>query len=856
MSLTDHNWFSNIRRPSRYIGNEINCRRKNPADIEVSIVLAFPDVYEVGMSHQGMKILYHLLNIHEWLSAERVFSPWVDLERQLRSRVMPLASLESGKPLKDFDIIGFSLQHELSYTNVLNILDLSGIPLLAKERDDSHPLIIAGGPACFNPEPVAEIFDCIVIGDGEELAVEICRTVREAKKGGINKIELLKQLAKKSGIYIPGFFKIHYKHEGTIELIEPLLNDYTKIKKAIVPDINAYPFPVDQVVPFTQLVHDRLAIEIARGCTRGCRFCQAGMIYRPVRERSPDSIMENINKSLISTGFEEVSLLSLSTGDYSCIAPLLIRLMDRYSSEKIAVSLPSLRVDTMDPSWLEQIKRVRKTGFTMAPEVGSDEFRNRINKSLTNEDIMNTSYMVYNAGWNLIKLYFMIGLPGEKENDLHDIIRLAKDVSCLAGKRSKKVKLNASISSFVPKSHTPFMWEPQIELEESRRRIDLIRHKLRNNRSIKVKWNQSELSWLEGIFSRGDRRLARALADAWRNGARFDSWSDQLRIDIWKKAFQNTGIEPDFYLHRSRSMDEILPWEHIESGVAKRYFKAELENALKGKITPDCRLKCHECGVCDHKFIDPLIFNEWAGSSKETAKHLEKAISPGTGRYLVTYSKTGALKYLSHLELARSLMRAFKRAGLNIAFSKGFHPMPKISFVSALPVGTESMQENLLIDINEINCCQISRKEINKQLPDGLRVISVEKLPENVRKISQKESHYHISLNKEELDPRLIEKFLRSPVYYIEKTGENRSKKIDARHLVTAITVKPPRSLILKLRHDKGPELKPVEIMKAVLELDDSDLDGIKIVKTRQIISMHAVGQSPEEYHGLIDSKK
>jgi len=416
------------------MGNEINAVIKDHATIDVSIVLAFPDLYEVGMSHQGLKILYHILNSHEWLAAERIFSPWTDMENVLKQRHLPLTTLESDLPLTDFDIVGFSLQHELCFTNVLTMLDLADIPFLSAERDRSFPLIIAGGPACFNPEPVAAVFDAIVIGDGEEATLEICRTLREAKHNNTGREETLNELAKVRGIYIPSLFDVHYGSEGIVSHIEPLRPDYKTIEKAVISDIDQYPFPTDQVVPFTQLIHDRLAVEISRGCTRGCRFCQAGMIYRPVRERNPDSVIENVERALRLTGFNEISLLSLSSGDYSCIAPLLKELMDRQSGNKVAVSLPSLRIDSLDPEWFEQIKRVRKTGFTLA-------------------------------------LYFMIGLPGEEEGDLQDIIHLAKEVVARAKGGGRKAKLNVSLSTFVPKAHTPFMWATQIGHEESWRRI-------------------------------------------------------------------------------------------------------------------------------------------------------------------------------------------------------------------------------------------------------------------------------------------------------------------------------------------------------------------------------------------------
>ena len=834
-SILDQAWFSHIRRPSRYLGNEINSIRKDPSTIEVSILLAFPDIYEVGMSHLGLKILYHILNSRKWLAAERVFCPWVDLERELKERRIPLASLESSRPFSDFDIVGFSLQHELSFTNVLSMLDLSKTPFLAEERAGAFPLIIAGGPACFNPEPVASLFDAIVIGDGEEVTLEICRRIREAKlQKADSKKEILADLRKIKGVYVPAFFKVHYRPEGTVDTIDPLIPGYKEVDKALVPDIDSYPFPTSQVVPYTELVHDRLTIEISRGCTRGCRFCQAGMIYRPVRERNPNSIIKNVEKALRLTGFEELSLLSLSSGDYSCITRLLKELMDRQSKDKIAVSLPSLRVDSMDPVWFEQIKRVRKTGFTIAPEVGNDRLRTVLNKELTNRDILDMAREVYQAGWNLIKLYFMIGLPGEDESDLKDIIRLSKEVTNLAKNKGKKAKLNISLSTFVPKSHTPFMWASQISMEEGQRRIYLVRKALRNS-LIHVKWNQPEMSWLEGIFSRGDRRLTRVLMKAWQMGARFDAWREHFKIDIWKEAFNHSGLTPEFYLHRPISTGEVLPWDHIKSGVSKGYLKKEWKKALEQKTTPDCREKCLECGVCDHKEIDPILHKDWPDDLQAEKPSLN--LCPAViKKYLITFSKIGSARYLGHLELVSLFIRAFKRAGFRLVYSKGFHPMPKISFASALPVGTESIDETLYVEIHETIPISLAKGTINRQLPPGIRVAFLQDITSINRVPRLIESHLYITMNGMPVQSEDLKRFLHSDYFPITRSGKKGEKIINARSLVKSMSLISPHKINLIITHTAGPGLKPIDIVKGVFHLNDNHVNKIKILKIKQVM--------------------
>lgn len=710
-----------VSRPTRYLGGEINACRKAINQAKLRFALVFPDAYEIGMSHLGMQVLYGLLNAQEGIVCERAFSPWFDMEALLRSRGIPLGTLESGTPLRAFDVIGFSLQYELCYTNCLNILSLAGIPLLAREREADMPVIIGGGPCAFNPEPLAAFFDAFCLGDGEEVALEVADCIRKWKEGGGDKDALLKKLATIEGVYVPSLFQISYLPDNTIERINPLSPHYREVRKRIVTDLNSCYYPLAPIVPFMKVIHDRLGVEVTRGCTRGCRFCQAGYIYRPVRERDPQLLLEIIDQSMKRTGYEEISLLSLSTGDHSCIAPLLQTLMRRYEEERVAISLPSLRVGTLTKGLIDEIKRVRKTGFTLAPEAATERLQGIINKRTDEKELLETTAQVFDAGWNLIKLYFMAGLPGEREEDLQGIVSLSQRIARQGGRGGRKGNVNVSISTFVPKSHTPFQAEPQLPLEEVQERQQYLKDALRG-RGLRLKWHDARMSLLEGVFARGDRRLGEVLLKAHELGCAFDGWTEHLKWPAWEQAFAASGLDPTWYASRGREPSEALPWGHLHCGVDAEYLKAEQAKASKGIITPDCREgQCLLCGACEGRIqmaLADAAFSPPLASAREAVRK-----RPWVRKIRSRFIKKADARFLGHLEMVDVFVRAARRAAIPMQFSEGFHPLPKISFTNPLPVGTESLAEYMDLDLCRYMKADEFQERLNRELPPGLRII-------------------------------------------------------------------------------------------------------------------------------------
>ena len=814
-----------IERPSRYLGNEVNAVAKDWNTASVRVALAFPDMYEIGMSHLGLSFLYSILNNNDYFLAERVFAPASDLEHLLVERKQPLTSLESDKPLEAFDIIGFSLQYELSYTNVINMLKLGNIPLCASQRDHNRPLVIGGGPCAFNPEPLAEFFDAFLVGDGEEAVIRIAETVKSWKESGGSKRELLSELITIRGIYVPSFFTVRYGRDDRIEAIEPDLPGYEHVDKSIVSDLNEIPPLLNPVVPFTKIVHDRLRYEISRGCTRGCRFCQAGMIYRPVRERTPETILESIKILLKNTGYLDASLLSLSTGDYSCLEFLMCTLMDELSPFNISISLPSLRAGSLSKEVMSQIKRVRKTGFTLAPEAGTDRLRSVINKGITEDEILGTAEKAYRLGWNLLKLYFMIGLPTETSEDVQAIVELSRKALKIGG-RNKNV--NVSFAQFIPKPHTPFQWHAQESLEDGVHKTEMLKQALRGP-GLNPKWNKPAMSRIEGVLARGDRRTARLLLSAYDLGCRFDSWGDHFTYRLWRQAIDNSDPRLAEIALGSRGEREVLPWSHLRCGVSEDYLRREYTKAIHLLPTKDCRDTCHNCGVCDHKNVRMILRDP--RKYEYVSPHSPENLQQESFFYRLHFSKTGSARYLGHLEMSYCFQRALKRANLPVCFSLGFHPMPKVSFADALPVGMESLDEVMTIELYEDMDPVQAAESLNRHLPRGLTVTSSHGIKKKGVKI---ESVRFMVSGNAFFNPEYAREFEESSSFEITIIGKKKNRLVDLKSLVSVLCHS-DNSVEFTIDRGNGIYLKPWDVVQNVFRFDDADKERLSFVKAQAI---------------------
>ena len=590
-----------VQRPARYVGGEYNQVIKNKDEVEVRFAFCFPDTYEIGMSNLGMKILYGLMNEMPGVWCERVFAPWGDMAEKLREKHIPLWALESGDPLGDFDIIGFSLGYEMAYTTVLDMLDLGGIPIRAADRRELKHLVVAGGQCICNIEPMADFFDLCFLGEGEEVDIELIELYRTAKREGWTKPAFLREAAQIEGVYVPSLYDVTYNADGSVNSVTPKDGAPAKIRKRIVQDFDACYYPTKPVVPSTEIVHDRISLEVFRSCIRGCRFCQAGQICRPVRNRSVETLLEQGKKTLENTGYQELNLSSLSTSDYRQLSELCDGLLDYCEPRGISLSLPSLRADNFSMDIMQRVQRVRKSGLTFAPEAGTQRMRDVINKNVTEEELLESCKIAFSGGWNGVKLYFMLGLPTETDEDVVGIAELAKKVLWCwkqnAKNKNRGVRITVSTSEFIPKPHTPFQWEAQVQRDEYLRRVHLLTDALQSARAITYNWHDAEVSIVEAALARGDRRMSAVIEEVWRQGGRLESWTEYFSLERWRQAFETCGLDIDFYVYRERSVDELLPWEHMDMGVTRRHLERERERAYEAQLTPDCRKQCSGCGA-------------------------------------------------------------------------------------------------------------------------------------------------------------------------------------------------------------------------------------------------------------------
>ncbi|MCP3939904.1 MAG: TIGR03960 family B12-binding radical SAM protein [Desulfobacteraceae bacterium] len=827
--------LAQVQTPTRYAGNEINAVKKDLDQVDLTFGLIFPDLYEIGTSHFGLQILYSILNQQENIAAERFFAPAPDMEQLMEKHNIPCLSMESQKELASFDIIGISLLYELNFTNILTLLSLSKIPFYADKRDETFPLIIGGGPCAFNPEPLADFFDAFVIGDGEEVVKLIANQVIEFKKQGDgNKKNLLRLLSKITGVYIPSFFTPQWDGAG-IQTLIPLYEDYTKIKRAFLPELSLDNFPMDPIVPYAKPVHDRLRLEIARGCSRGCRFCQAGIIYRPVRERSTQDLLTIAKASLKSTGYSEMSLLSLSTGDYSNLSRLMQQLLTINPGQCNSISLPSIRAEKLTPELMQLIKTVRKTGFTIAPEAGTQRLRDIINKNLTEESIDATVKNALELGWKNIKLYFMMGLPFEEMADLEGICRLSTHLAAAYAKGKKNI--NVSVTSFIPKAHTPFQRHSQMTLSQTKEKLQYLKDNLRHKKT-KLKWQDPQMSLLEGVWARGDRKLAPLLVAAFENGCRLDGWTDHFNFNLWQKAFDDTGIDPLFYTSRKRSEDEPLPWDHIDSGVTDTFFKKEFQKAKEKSLTLDCREHdCSGCGVCNFKTIQPVIHGEQPipqGTPVPLICPATQLPDDAFFKFDLIFSKLDKARFFGHLELATIIQRAIKRAGLTVKYSQGFNPSMRLSFENALPLGMESEEETAFIFLEKGSRPEEIKNALNKVLPTGLNIIDC-RHHSKFRQEDNRQSAYRIRFSTPCMDQKKIEQFLELSEFMVEDISKKgKIRKTDLRQAVQTICPIDQTQIEMVLKQYNERNIRPTEVLAKYFNIDEGSIKTARIKKIKQ----------------------
>ncbi len=785
----DLGFLNQVIKPTRYTGGEVNEVVKSEHGDMLHVALAFPDGYEIAMSTMGLKILYKVLNARPDVWAERVFMPMPDMIEVMEDRGLPLYGLESKRPLDDFDVVGFTLQFELTYTNILHMLRMGGIPLRTADRTASHPVILAGGPCACNPEPLAPFIDAFFIGDGEEGFQELCDVIRRMK--GAPRQALLLELAKVEGTYVPALYRSEEDPDSGMEVVTgPAFAGVPfPVRRRVLMDIDRFSFPSDILVPHHEVVHDRYSIEIARGCSVGCRFCQAGYIYRPQRDRDPRSVRETVREGLRATGFNEVTLLSLNAGEYGGVERLVSQVANDGASQQVGVAMPSLRVSSLTEDLVRSLSTGRKSGFTIAPEAGTQRLRNVINKKIDEEDLAEAAHALYASGWNLVKLYFMLGLPTETEADVEAIAGLARLVVSRGREAGcKNPRVTVSTSSFVPKPFTPFQWHPMARPDVLDGRQGRLRRSLQN--PITYRWHDIDSSVVEGVFSLGDRRLAAVLEEAVQLGCRFDGWNEYFRMDLWEKAFERSGVDPEGYLYRERPRDERLPWDVIDIGIRKSSLWKEWEKACKAEITETCgRGSCYACGFYAQECLSGALEKE-PPSEVEPSQMPWK--TPPAAKYRLRYRKEGLARFLGHLDLVDALVRAFRRCGVRLAYSQGYHPLPKVVLPSPLPLGVAGMEEWVEFT-GYVSDGGRLLADLERNLPSGIIPEKIFLIPARAPALAELSVQVY-SVDLGGLDPesrsnchRNLDRFLKAESWPITRNGKKKSRTYDLRQRVLAV---------------------------------------------------------------------